>query len=148
MNIYWKKVQGGETSEFAEIEDYIDESITVWFPHPRKKEEHWIYPGTHEYPFNYQLPVDLPETLEDSRYATITYTAKSTIYMTLGRTSSSMDETFYLQALPDQSVPKPVNEDLPNENCAYSTIGGGCLGGKTHIELYMKLDKNVYKLGL
>ena len=25
MNIYWKKVEGGATSEFAEIEDYIDE---------------------------------------------------------------------------------------------------------------------------
>ena len=33
--------------------------------------------------------------------------------MTLGRTSSSMEETFYLQALPDPSVPKPAEEDLP-----------------------------------
>ena len=45
MNIYWKKVEGGATSEFAEIEDYIDETITVWYPNPRKKDEHWIYPG-------------------------------------------------------------------------------------------------------
>ena len=45
MNIYWKKQEGGATSEFAEIEDYIDESVTVWFPNPRKKDEHWIYPG-------------------------------------------------------------------------------------------------------
>ena len=32
--------------------------------------------GTREFPFTYQLPVDLPESLEDSRYATITYTVK------------------------------------------------------------------------
>ena len=45
MNIYWKKVEGGATSEFAEIEDYIDESIKIWVPNPRKKDEQWIYPG-------------------------------------------------------------------------------------------------------
>ena len=48
MNIYWKKQEGGATSEFAEIEDYIDESVTVWFPNPRKKDEQWIYPGNGE----------------------------------------------------------------------------------------------------
>ena len=31
----------------------------------------------------------------------------------LGRTSSSMDETIFIQALPDPSVPKPADEDLP-----------------------------------
>ena len=146
MNIYWKKVEGGATNEFAEIEDYIDESLTIWVPHPRKKEEHWMYPGVHEYPFSYDLPIDIPETLEDSRYATLTYTVKSTVYMTMGRTSSSLDETIHIQALPDPSIPLPVDEDLPKENCAYATISGGCFG-KTHIEMYMKLEQNVYKLG-
>ena len=45
MNIYWKKVEGGATSEYAEIEEYIDESIKIWVPNPRKKDEQWIYPG-------------------------------------------------------------------------------------------------------
>ena len=45
MNIYWKKVEGGATQEFAEIEDYIDESVPVWLPNPRKKEEQWMFPG-------------------------------------------------------------------------------------------------------
>ena len=48
MNIYWKKVEGGATQEFAEIEDYIDESVPVWLPNPRKKEEQWMFPGTVE----------------------------------------------------------------------------------------------------
>ena len=69
--------------------------------------------GIHEYPFTYPLPVDLPMSLDDSRYATISYTVKSTVFMTLGRTSSSMEETFSLQALPDPSVPLPLDEDLP-----------------------------------
>ena len=89
------------------------------------KNHEYLYVGTHEYPFSFQLPVDLPETLEDSRYATISYTAKSTIYMTLGRTSSSMEENFYVQALPDPSVPKPLEVDLPKENTVYETISGG-----------------------
>jgi hypothetical protein len=113
MNIYWKKVEGGATSEFAEIEDYIDESINVWIPNPKKKDEQWMFEGTHQYPFSYSLPVDLPETMEDSRYATVTYKVKGTVFMTLGRTSVSMDETFYLTALPDPTVPKPAEEDLP-----------------------------------
>ena len=37
MNIYWKKVEGGSTQEFAEIEDYIDEDVPVFVPNPRKK---------------------------------------------------------------------------------------------------------------
>ena len=36
--------------------------------------------------------------------------------------------------------------NLFQENCAYATIGGSCFG-KTHIELYMKLERNTYKLG-
>ena len=42
--------------------------------------------------------------------------------MTLGRTSSSMEETFYLQALPDPSVPKPAEEDLPKVKLHFSNI--------------------------
>ncbi len=106
-------MEGGSTVEFAEIEDYIDEDAMVWAPNPRKKDEQWIYPGTHEYDFSFALPVDMPETLEDSRYAWLNYTVKATAYMTLGRTSASMDETFYLMAVPDPSIPSASEEDLP-----------------------------------
>ena len=47
--------------------------ITMW----ADINSHWhSILGTREFPFTYQLPVDLPESLEDSRYATITYTVK------------------------------------------------------------------------
>lgn len=33
------------------------------------------------------------------------------------------------------------------ENYAYATIGGTCFLKKTHVELYMKLERNTFKLG-
>ena len=30
MNIYWKKIEGGATMEFAEIEDYLDEKVSSY----------------------------------------------------------------------------------------------------------------------
>ncbi len=35
MTVYWKVVEGGNTTEFAEFEDYLDETITVWIPNPK-----------------------------------------------------------------------------------------------------------------
>ena len=36
---------------------------------------------------------------------------------------------------------------LLQENCTYATIGGTCFRKKTHVELFMSLPKNVWKLG-
>ena len=33
------------------------------------------------------------------------------------------------------------------ENCTYAKIPGTCFMGKTDVELYMKVEKNVYQLG-
>ena len=41
---------------------------------------------------------------------------QATVVMPNGRTSSSMEEPFYIIAVPDPSVPKPSNEDLPKVN--------------------------------
>ena len=73
----------------------------------------FLLAGTHEYPFSYELPKDLPETMDGSRYATLTYTIKASVYMTLGRVSHSIEDTFYLKALPDTRMPKLENDDLP-----------------------------------
>ena len=35
----------------------------------------------------------------------------------------------------------------PQENCTYAKIPGTCFMGRTDVELYMKLEKNVYQLG-
>ena len=36
---------------------------------------------------------------------------------------------------------------LPKENVEYGVLGGGCFVKKSHVELFMKLDKSVYKQG-
>ena len=102
MNIYWRRQEGGSNLEFAEIEDYLDETLKVWIP--KKKDQQWFFPGVHEYPFKYTLPVDLPESMEDSRYGKIVYTIKASVLMPYGKLSSSMEDSFYLVALPDPSV--------------------------------------------
>ena len=33
------------------------------------------------------------------------------------------------------------------ENCTYATIGGTCFRKKTHVELFMTIPRNVWKLG-
>ena len=41
------------------------------------------------------------------------YSVKATVYLTLGRLSTSLEETFYIVAVPDPRVPMPADEDLP-----------------------------------
>ena len=36
---------------------------------------------------------------------------------------------------------------LPKENVEYGVLGGGCFVKKSNVELFMKLDKSVYKQG-
>ena len=50
--------------------------MEIWKGNPRKKDELWLFPGVHEYPFTYNLPIDLPESMDDSGYANINYTIK------------------------------------------------------------------------
>jgi len=148
MNIFWREIVNGGNVDFAEIEDYLDEKIKVWIPNKKNKEEQWLFPGTHEYPFNYTLPIDIPESMgEDSKYGKINYTIKASILLPRGETTNSMEDTFYVAAVPDPSVPKPHEDDLPKENCTYAKIPGTCFMGRTDVELYMKLEKNVYQLG-
>ena len=119
MNIFWRKVEGGSTVDFAEIEDYLDEKLKVWMPKKSVKDEMWLFPGVHEYPFSYTLPIDLPESMEDSRYAKIIYTIKASVLMPKGRVSHSMEDTFYVSAVPDPSVPKPAEDDLPKARVSF-----------------------------
>ena len=95
MNIFWREIVNGGNVDFAEIEDYLDEKIKVgslfvikrcdylsitlfyanqvWIPNKKNKEEQWLFPGTHEYPFNYTLPIDIPEVGLDFVYHKLAY---------------------------------------------------------------------------
>ena len=113
MNIYWRKVENGTNLEYAEIEDYLDEDLLVWAPKLNRKDDLWMFPGQHTYEFEYELPIDLPDTLEDSRFGEVSYYCKASVYMTHQRVSHSMEEPFYIITAPDPSVPKPAEEDMP-----------------------------------
>ena len=41
-----------------------EEEIVVW--EPKRGDKDWMYPGQHEYPFEYTLSEKLPETMEES----------------------------------------------------------------------------------
>jgi hypothetical protein len=68
MNIFWRTLEGGAHRNFAEVEDYLDEDVIVWAPNSRRRDDLWMFPGQHSYPFSFKLPIELPDTLEDSRY--------------------------------------------------------------------------------
>ncbi|TRY78670.1 hypothetical protein TCAL_11599 [Tigriopus californicus] len=147
LNIFWRKIDGGSTIEYTEIEDYLDRDLTVWAPNPKKRDEMWMFPGHHVYPFKFCLPIDLPDTLEDSRYGKIQYDVKAGVYLTQGRVTYSLEEPFHIISTQDPAFTQPTEEEMPKENYAYATIGGTCFLKKTHVELYMKLDQNIFKLG-
>ena len=94
----------------------------------------WMFPGNHEYNFEFELPNDLPDTLEDSRsrhicynnakeyfflhfhpfrYAKVMYQVKASVYLTQQRVSHSLEEPFYIITKPDPSVIKPTEEEMP-----------------------------------
>ncbi len=67
MTILWRHTENGATVEHMEIEDYLDEELTVWAPIPGRPDTAWMFPGDHTYDFSFDLPIDLPDTLDDSR---------------------------------------------------------------------------------
>jgi Arrestin (or S-antigen), N-terminal domain. len=80
LNIFWRKIDGGSTIEYTEIEDYLDRDLTVWAPNPKKRDEMWMFPGHHVYPFKFCLPIDLPipwKTLGNDKRSTKSYICQS-----------------------------------------------------------------------
>ena len=71
----------------------FNKKVEIWKANPRKKEDLWLFPGVHEYPFTYALPIDLPESMDDSGYASINYTIKVYILFK-GRTLNLCSELF------------------------------------------------------
>ena len=51
-------------SEMGLFNTHQEEEIVVW--EPKRGDKDWMYPGQHEYPFEYTLSEKLPETMEES----------------------------------------------------------------------------------
>ena len=63
-------------AKHALLHFHMSLKVEIWKANPRKKDELWLFPGVHEYPFTYALPIDLPESMDESGYASINYTIK------------------------------------------------------------------------
>ncbi len=107
------QVDGGTFVSYREIEDYLDEELTIWAPRPNHADEMWMFPGTKTYPFTFELPIDLPESLEDSRYAKVTYELKASVHMTGQRVSHSLEEPLYIISCPDPEKVLPSEDVMP-----------------------------------
>ena len=62
----------------------------------------------------------------------------------------SLEEEFIIHSRDTPEVEarqEAMEAMLPNENVEYGVLGGGCFVKKSHVELYLKLDKSVYKQG-
>ena len=62
----------------------------------------------------------------------------------------SLEEEFIIHSrdAPDVEAKQAALEvKLPKENVEYGELGGGCFVKRSHVELYMKLPKSVYKQG-
>ena len=67
MRIKWIEMDGGSIIPFEEFENIIYESLEIFSVNPRDKDARWIFPGLHVYKFQYQLPLDIPYSLDGSR---------------------------------------------------------------------------------
>jgi hypothetical protein len=59
------------------------------------------------------LPIFTPKNIFLNLNIDSRYNVKATVYMTLGRITSSLEETFFVIGLPDPRIPLPADEDLP-----------------------------------
>ena len=135
---------------FAEFENIIYENLEIFTPNTRDKDARWIFPGTHVYKFQYQLPLDLPYSLDGSRYGRIEYKSKAEVLIPTCNPVESLEEEFIIHSRDSPEIEAKqgaLEPKLPKENVEYGVLGGGCFVKKSHVELYIKLPKSVYKQG-
>merc|ERR1719317_314905 len=150
MRIKWIELDAGSTIPFEEFENIIYENLDIFSPNPRDKDARWIFPGLHVYKFQYQLPRDIPYSLDGSRYGRIEYKSKAEVLIPTCNPVESLEEEFIIHSRDTPEVEarqEAMEAMLPKENVEYGVLGGGCFVKKSHVELYLKLDKSVYKQG-
>ena len=46
-----------------------------------------------------------------------------------------------------QALQQKLGENLPRQNVEYGVLGGGCFVKKSRVELFIKLERSLYKQG-
>ena len=150
MLIKWMEMEAGAMIPFEERETLLNENIKVFNPDRRMENSMWIFPGKHEYRFEYKLPSNLPYSLDGSKYGRIEYKSKAEVIVTPFKTVESLEEEFFIHSRSEADIEKELDmceTTLPKENVEYGSLGGGCFRKMSRAEVYIKLDKSVYKQG-
>ena len=135
---------------YEEQEIILNEFLDVFKPNLRDTYSKWLYPGRHEYPFSYNLPMALPYSLDGSKYGRIEYKSKAEVIIPNAKPSESLEEEFFVNSRLDAVTEKRLlaqGKKLPRANVEYGTLGGGCFTPKSHAEIFLKLPNSVYKQG-
>jgi len=150
MRIKWIEMEGGSTIPYEEFENIIYENLEIFTPNLRDKDTRWIFPGKHVYKFQYQLPKDLPYSLDGSRYGRIEYKSKAEVLIPMTNPVESLEEEFIIHSRDSKDIEArqaALEAKLPKENVEYGELGGGCFVKRSHVEMFIKLSKSVYKQG-
>ena len=71
------EMEAGSAIPYEEFESILYENLDIFTPNLRNPDARWIFPGKHVYKFSYQLPTDIPYTLDGSRYGRVEYKSKA-----------------------------------------------------------------------
>ena len=88
--------------------------------------------------FRYQLPFDLPYSLDGSRYGRIEYKSKAEVLIPNSYPIESLEEEFFIHSrdsTEEEEAQVAQELSLPKENTEYGSVGGGCFARKSHIEV-------------
>ena len=80
----------------------------------------------------------------------IEYKSKAEVIVPGIRPVESLEENFFILSKnpPEIEALQEAQEGvLPRENVEYGTLGGSCFVKKSRVEVYIKVDKSVYKQG-
>ena len=86
----------------------------------------------------------------DFSYGKIQYTSKAEMIVPGINPVESLEEEFFILSKnpPEIEALQEMQEGkLPKENVEYGALGGGCFVKKSHVELYIKMPRSVYKQG-
>merc|ERR1712223_287898 len=150
LKIKWMEMEAGSMIPFEEFQMLLNDKVDIFRVNRKKPQEAWIFPGKHVYDFRYQLPFDLPYSLDGSRYGRIEYKSKAEVLIPNSHPIESLEEEFFIHSrdsLEEEEAQMAQELSLPKENTEYGSVGGGCFAKKSHIEVHIKLDRSVYKQG-
>lgn len=150
LKIKWMEMEAGSMIPFEEFQMLLNDKVDIFRVNRKKPQEAWIFPGKHVYDFRYQLPFDLPYSLDGSRYGRIEYKSKAEVLIPNSYPIESLEEEFFIHSRDsreEEDAQMAQELSLPKENTEYGSVGGGCFSRKSHIEVHMKLDRSVYKQG-